>query len=125
MHPAPRFVQESGVVGLGSVRGVDALHHRTAAEFPAPVADVRWRGELLASALDEVRADLEASRRAVERSPRVASVALGPGTVVESGAYAVRALVSTVGFDRAVDEFPQDRRIPPPEVVRDLLRGVS
>ena len=125
MDAAPRTVENAVVVRVGALRRIDALHHRAGREVLAAVADVRRHEEPFALALDEVRADLEAARRAAERAPGVPSVALDARTAVEQRADAVRALVVAVRFDRAVDEFPQDRRFPPPEIVGDLLDGES
>ena len=89
MDAAPRNVENAVVVRVGAFRRIDALHHRAGREVPAAVADVRRHEEPFALALDEVWADLEASRRAVERALCVPSVALEARTAVEQCADAV------------------------------------
>ena len=113
MDSALRIVKGAGVVRLRAVGRIDTLHHRTGREVLAAVADVRLVGEFLAFAFDEVRADFEAMRRAVERALRVTSVAFDTRTVIEQRTDAVRAPVVAIRLDGAVDEFPQNRRFFP------------
>ena len=103
-----RVVQEALPVRLRSVRDVEALHHRAGPEVPASVADAGRDIQPPARALHEVRADLEAPRRAAERPLRVPAVALDARARVEERADAVRAPVAPVAGDRAVDYLVED-----------------
>ena len=115
-----RVVQEALSVRLRPVRDVEALHHRAGLEVPASVADAGRDVQARARALDEVRADLEAPRRAVERALRVPAAALGARTCVEERADAVRAPVASLAGDRAVDYLVEDGGLAASSVLRYL-----
>ena len=115
-----RVVQEALPVRLRPVRDVEALHHGAGLEVPASVADAGRDVQPPARALDEVRADLEAPRRAAERPLRVPAVALDARARVEERADAVRAPVAPVARDRAVDYLVEDGGLAASPVLRYL-----
>ena len=115
-----RVVQEALPVRLRPVGDVEALHHRAGLEVPASVADAGRDVQPPAPLLDEVRADLEAPRRAVERPLRVLSVAPDARACVEARADAVRAPVAPVARDRAVDCLVEDGGLAATPVFRYL-----